>query len=316
MDGSDFGKLTGSLPNVLLFSGEEELLKQRALATLRAKYLPEGFEAMAEADFDGLAAFRDIRDAAETLPFMCERRLVVVRDSQYTAAQKGPGARGSESDTDALAEYLPHVPDTTVLVFYCTGKADTRLKVPKAIAKLGGQVDFPLQSAEKLASICIASVARSGKKLSKAAAERLVEYTGRQMLAVRSAVEKLAAFVGERKEITTGDVEAAITPNTEAAINLLANAVMAGHADEAARLLRTQLEAGETPVGLLAYIAAAFRSRLKFRISRGGTEAARLREALDAINDADYKLKSGVLRPDIALYGAVFRAAMLFSNRE
>ena len=69
----------GSVPSVLFFEGPEEHLKQEALALLRKALLPEGFEELNESrltdpETDALIA------AAETLPFMSARRLVIVRE--------------------------------------------------------------------------------------------------------------------------------------------------------------------------------------------------------------------------------------------
>ena len=69
----------GNIPSVLLFEGEEEHLKQEALSRLKSRILPEGMEEMnmlllSDPDTDQLIA------AAETLPFLADRRLVIVRD--------------------------------------------------------------------------------------------------------------------------------------------------------------------------------------------------------------------------------------------
>ena len=67
------------LPSVLILAGEEQNQKQEALSALRNALLPPGMEALNETlldnpDTDALIA------AAETLPFMADHRLVLVRD--------------------------------------------------------------------------------------------------------------------------------------------------------------------------------------------------------------------------------------------
>ena len=81
MDRKDFEKLLSldSLPPVLLFEGEEEHLKQCALESLRKKYLSEGMEDLNETVLDAPDTDQLIA-AAETLPFLADRRLVIVRN--------------------------------------------------------------------------------------------------------------------------------------------------------------------------------------------------------------------------------------------
>ena len=100
----------GHIPSVLFFEGPEEHLKQEALLALRKALLPEGLEDLNETrlaapETDGIIA------AAETLPFMSDRRLVLLRDH--------PAVVGRAEADDQLLTYLPSVPPTAVLLFYC-----------------------------------------------------------------------------------------------------------------------------------------------------------------------------------------------------
>ena len=69
----------GSVHGAYLFEGPEENIKDSALAALRKAVLPEGLEEMNEAQMDAPSADAVIA-AAETLPFLGEKRLVIVRD--------------------------------------------------------------------------------------------------------------------------------------------------------------------------------------------------------------------------------------------
>ena len=122
-----------------LLEGEEDNLKDEAIALIREKYLPEGLEELNEAaltapDTDEIIA------ACETIPFMADKRLVIVRDL--------PGLAGQRETDDRLADYIPHVPDTCVLLLLLHGYANGAKKLPKAIGKKR-RVDFcPMGDAE------------------------------------------------------------------------------------------------------------------------------------------------------------------------
>ena len=78
---TDFERLTAEnrVPSVLLFEGEEEYLKQSALAALRKKLLPEGLEDLNETVLEAPETDAVIA-AAETMPFLADRRIVLLRD--------------------------------------------------------------------------------------------------------------------------------------------------------------------------------------------------------------------------------------------
>ena len=118
----------GPIPSVLFFEGPEEHLKQAALRDLRRVLLPEGLEEMNETRLEAPSAGQII-EAAETLPFLAERRLVLLRD--YPAIV----GRG-EADEDLIA-YLSKVPDTAVLVFYCVQKVKQQ-KIRNAVKSWAG----------------------------------------------------------------------------------------------------------------------------------------------------------------------------------
>ena len=70
----------GEYKSVYLFHGEEEYIKKSALERLRGDILPAGLEALNETILEGAVSADRVIEAAETLPMMCDRRLVVVKD--------------------------------------------------------------------------------------------------------------------------------------------------------------------------------------------------------------------------------------------
>ena len=81
MTWNDFFKAlkAGDIAPVYLFAGPEALVKRQALEALRAKLLPPGLEALNDTTLEGVTA-QQITDACETMPMMCDRRIVTVRD--------------------------------------------------------------------------------------------------------------------------------------------------------------------------------------------------------------------------------------------
>lgn len=80
----------GEVRSAYLFSGVEEYVKREALETLAQRLLPAGMEALNRVDLEGATASQII-DAAETLPFACQRRLG--RSARLGAPGGGQGSR-------------------------------------------------------------------------------------------------------------------------------------------------------------------------------------------------------------------------------
>ena len=108
-----------------ILHGEEEFGLSEELGRLRA-ILAEDDPAMAELNTSLLDGDRltlgELRHACDAIPFMTDRRLVVVKG---LLSRLSPGGRGTGSEEPAanrtyreeLAAYLPNLPPTTRLVF-------------------------------------------------------------------------------------------------------------------------------------------------------------------------------------------------------
>ena len=109
----------GEIVRCYVLEGEEEFTKKSALTALRAQVAGGDFSAMNDTRLvdpapDALIA------AAETLPFLSDRRFIEVRDSAMLLSGK---AKNYDEDTAVkrLAEYLDQLPDTACIAFVVSG---------------------------------------------------------------------------------------------------------------------------------------------------------------------------------------------------
>ena len=112
----------GDIGPLYLFEGTEEYIKAQALSRLCALVLPAGMEAMNQTELANPTA-DELIAAAETLPFLSERRVVIVRDCDALTAAK----KADEAKADAVVAYLDRLSPATCLIFTVRGKA-TRVK--------------------------------------------------------------------------------------------------------------------------------------------------------------------------------------------
>ena len=318
-----------TLPAVLLFEGDEEHLKQDALSALRKALLPEGLEEMNELVLDDPSADQLIA-AAETIPFMAEKRLVIIRDY--------PALTGRAEADEKVVSYLSSVPGSTQLLFYCTGKPDGRKKIYTVIKKTGGIVTFsPLKGVE-LTHFVTDAFRQLDKQCDDRTAEYLIFTVGSDTGMLQSEICKIASFASDRSDIMAADISALATPSTECTVFQMVDAVVAGQNSKALKLLRNQLLAGTDRMTVLSMLLRQYRllqhikimqyekkSRDYIRSTLGVPPFAveqymrqassytggQVKRAVSACFDAEYAIKSGRMQADGGVETLVLRLLTL-----
>jgi len=327
MDRKDFSRALSqhSLPQVLLFEGEEEHLKQEALAELRHAVLPEGMETLNETILEDPSVDQLIADV-ETQPFMADKRLIIVRDF--------PALMGRSEADEKLISYLPSVPETSFLLFYCTGKPDGRKKLYNAVKKLSGIVTFsPLRGTE-LTRFVVSSFQEAGKECDDRTAEYLIFTVGSDAGLLRNEIQKLASCSTERSRVLAEDVSALATPSTECTVFQMIDAVVTGQKSRAFTLLRNQLLSGTDRMAILSMLLRQYRLLQHIKImqyeKRGsdfirsalgvppfavdqyirqasGYTGGQIKSAVRICFDTEYALKSGRMSQDGAVETVVLK---------
>lgn len=336
MDRIDFQKLLtqGRIPPVLLFEGEEERLKHDALVSLEKALLPGGMEEMNETVLENPDTDRLIA-AVETLPFLADRRLVVVRDH--------PALTGRAEADAKLVTYLSSVPSSAILLFYCTGKPDGRKKLYAAVKKLGGVVTFaPLRGAELTRFVTDAFHAE-GKECDARTAEYLVFTAGDDAGILLTEIAKIASYAGDRSDVTARDVAALATPSTECTVFQMIDAVVSGQKSRAFLLARNLIRNGSDRMGIISLLLRQYRllQHIKimqyekksgqfirtalglpaFAVEQNLRQAAsctggQVKKAVALCLEAEYGVKSGRLQQDSALDALLLKLLTLRIREE
>ena len=242
----------GNIGGCYLFEGEEEYTKRSALKALREKVAGGDFAAMNDTRLidpapDALIA------AAETLPFMSDRRFIEVRDSAMLTAGKAK-EYDENSAAQELDAYLTQAPDTAVIVFFVRGKADGRKKLYQALKKKAVIVSFEPLDDRELARWIAATLKKEGKKINAATCQRIWFSAGRDLTLLANELSKLAAYAGEREEVTEADVQAVCVQSTEYKVYDMADTLLSGQGAKAMRMLEALLRDGEERLMLLSLL--------------------------------------------------------------
>lgn len=184
--------------------------------------------------------------------------------ARYAAERELKVARGDDAGAldAALARGLPagHV------LVIAAGKVDGRLPVVKKLAAAGRRVSVQLEKEGQwdaqrlvLAPVLEALLAGTGKRVDRAGEARLADLVGEDARALASEVQKLAAYVGDRKVIGAADVDAVVTRTAADPFFALGNAVEARDLAGAMGVLDRAVADGASPFMLLGSLAGTVR---------------------------------------------------------
>lgn len=313
-----------TLESVYLFSGPEEYIKREALDALSQSLLPVGLEQLNYAMLEGVSA-AEITDAADTLPFMCDRRLVVVRDWAPLLPGK---SKNEENEAARMLKWLETPPESCTLVFFMRSNPDARKRLPSALKKRGAEVRFDSLSDPEILRWANKRLKPLGKSIAQEAVSHLAFTAGRDLNRLSAEFEKLAAYTETRSEIAIEDIEEIVSPSPEFTVFELLDFLFAGDIARAQRSLSTLLMNGQTYIGILSMLIRQLRmlTHIAFALSSGtGTSAVekqlklhpyaakraaqqarglnptRLEALYAECIDADFAIKSGKLRDREAL---------------
>jgi DNA polymerase-3 subunit delta len=237
-------------PGPLYFlHGKERYLLDRAVDLLRARVLdPRTRDFNYELFYGKEAGASRIAQAARTLPMMAKRRLILVRDAD-------------EMKADELGGLIPYVSDPapeTCLVFVAE-KADQRLKFFSAFKKKGVFVKLDPLYERQLPDFVRGEARARAVTLAPDAVTMIVAEIGAELGQLADAVERLAIYVGERKQVSAEDVDKVVATTRQRSVFDLANAVGSGDRAHALVVLSSMLGARESGVRIVAMLARHLR---------------------------------------------------------
>ncbi len=146
------------------------------------------------------------------------------------------------------------------------GKVDGRLPLVKKLAAAGRRVSVQLEKegtwdAQRLVlgPVLESLLAGTGKKVDRGGEARLAELVGDDARVLASEVQKLVAYVGDRKTIGAKDVDEIVTRVAEDPFFALGNAVEARDLEGALGVIDRAVQDGASPFMLLGSLAGTVR---------------------------------------------------------
>ncbi len=322
-----------------ILHGPDDLTRTEKITELKNALGDPVAAEMNFATLDGRTmSLSDLRQQADSMPFLSPRRLVVMSGyMEFLAPKEEPGDRDmikapsptKSAQWQALAAYLPHFSPTTDLVLVENKLLIATHPLLKLAEKLGGQAQR-LAGPDKnnLPSWIMGRAKSRGITIEAGAAQLLGQLVGVEVRTLDSELEKLALYVALARPIQRADVEL-LVPYTEEAENFgLSNAIGQRNARRAYDQVHKQLE-DKHPLVILASITNQIRTLIEVKemAERGMTPAeiaktkgwksdfaatARLKEAanfsmprleqtLETLLEIDVSIKTGRIDSFLAL---------------
>jgi DNA polymerase-3 subunit delta len=285
--------------------------------------------------FDGRTVTPEqLRNACETVPFLAEKRLVIVEGlfERYESASRNGRKKASRraepgEEIKKWVDITRGIPPFAELVL--TG-GDTRASNPllRELLPLTKVRSFPTLKTAELSQWVERRVKDAGGTISPRAVGTLVRFVGSDLWAMANEVDKLILYTSGRR-IEEADVKSVVSHAREESVFTLVDAVLEFRGGVAQEALQQLLRQGAAPVQLLAMIARQVRiiflvkemrargkSRAEIQARLGLTSdflvrkaweqsekypPGRLRELYHRLLETDVSIKTGQMEGEIAL---------------
>jgi DNA polymerase-3 subunit delta len=250
--------------------GEDDYSRQQALDGIKSTIGDETALATNTTVLEAPQATIDqLRSVAEAMPFLAEKRLVIIKGLLERFEAKAKSGRrkktastsNRQSEHQALADYLVAVPDSTVAVLV-DGKISSKNPLLNALSARAKVKEFPLlkddRNDTKLSRWVENQVKEKGGSISQPAIGLLTSYVGSNLWVMASEIDKLILFTGGR-QIEADDVRQVVSYVHEGNVFNLIDAILEFKGGMAEKLAEQLLQRGASPAYLLVMLTRQLR---------------------------------------------------------
>ena len=195
------------------------------------------------------AEIGSVLEFLQTLPFLSDRRLLVIHEIQEF------------SDWKKLLDYLKD-PNPSSFLLLTSSEMDKKSAVYRSFSRL---VEVPKLSrpyGKSLTGWVVKRFRAAGKGISPELAGVLIEISGTVLSSLAMEVEKVSLHAGNRDTITRDDLNASLPGGVETVFSFL-DALGEGKKSQAIVCLKRLLESGAPPEFLVHMTAAHYRKLIK-----------------------------------------------------
>ena len=329
---------------IYLIYGDDSLSVEEMLASLRADAGADELYDVSTTTLDGASvSFAELEAAWSTIPFLADRRTVMVR-GLLARMERGRGGStrsgGIDEEWADIGERLAIVPESSDVIFVdaAVNRGNPLLRAIRPLAQVH---EFRLPSVREMPGWVRQRADRLGAAIEPSAISALVDAIGNDTRLIDMELQKLALYRSDGM-IRRQDVEAMVSYVREANIFAAVDATLEGRAGIALRLVHQLLDAGRPPTYLITMLARQMRFLIvakdmkargfqqdeigrKLAISgypltktmqqEGRFDAVRLVEIHRRLIEADLSIKTGAADEEMALDALIVALSAAQSRR-
>src|SRR4029077_19261210 len=252
------------IPGILLV-GRDSYLRDLCRKKLVDAYVAEGMRDWGvrkfSADDDDVSA---ILGQAQTMPMLAPVQVIFVSEVE---AWGRLGDDSRDSLVKQISEYLDDPAPFTVLVFEAAA-LDQRMRLAKMFAEKTVRVSVelstdPAERARLAVPLSLEMAKELGATLDPDAADELCDILNGELASIRTELEKLSAYAGDRRKITRADVDLLVISARKYEVWDLADMLAAREPAQALEFLDSLLREGEAAPALLGALAWMYRKLLE-----------------------------------------------------
>lgn len=246
------------LKKVYLLYGNEMYLKDYIISNIKKNYIAEAFESLNMLYIDGKETSTDlIINACETLPFMAEKKIVVVLDLPLFASKK----ETNNLDEEELCNYLGKLNASTCLIFISNEtKIDNRKKIIKVIKQNGEIVELLKLKDAELIKWIQNNFSKNDKKIQNIDVQYFLHQSGyydvnsnRTLYDLENEINKICSYLGDRNTVEKGDIDKGIVKSLQNNVFALVDSIGQKKANDALSIFNDMILDNE-PIQLIFHM--------------------------------------------------------------
>ncbi len=223
---------------VLLVCGDDDLgVKERAREVFKKWSAEIGgtdheiIDATAANSGEALRVIAKLREALQTLPFFGTGKAIWLQSCNFLGDERAAEAQSVTAALADMAQELKGFSWQGVRLLVTAGKVDKRKTFYKTLEKIGTVEVIAGWSAEdrdwedQAEAFASRAFRELGKEISSAALSKLIASVGPNVRGLRSEIEKLFLYCGERPKVEVEDIDAIVTRNKQARAFALGDAL-------------------------------------------------------------------------------------------
>ncbi len=281
----------------------------------------------------------ELFNACETFPVMASKRLVHIKNADFLVKvkkKKGSEEKDESSEKEEsedseqglgkfIAEYIPRIPEYTLLLMTYSGKINDKCKTAVAVKAAGMYISYDGFKRDMLNKWIERQLGEQGKTITKSDIYYLTSIAGYSTEQLEMEIDKLVCYCMDEKQITKKDIDSVVHRSLEDNIFKMVDSITRRDADTALSILNVLLTEKEKPLMILGMINRQIRqllsvkgcmqnnmsmdemkSRLKMQdfVLKNCLSQARniqesvLRNSLNKCLETDYSMKTGAYGSD------------------